>query len=402
MNNIYVKQMQRLGLNPKQYAELIDIPYEVVKDFIYNKEGEYKMGLKELLRKNMIEKHQEVEENYEEAKIKAMGIKHSEKEIDYLDWYNNEYSVSMLKSILKLKSISEFKKNYDLLYKGERFSNWTYQLLLGKKEYAGHEIDTNKKLEFIKQLYDILINKNGDKYLRSKPFSNDSTSKTKILKWYKKFNLKKYIESKNMTQSDFSRETGVSTGVISKLINNPKSNYITTNLVTIYNYVMSNPTEKIETPKIDENDIMSWFRNFNFNDFRRKYKMPNEVIAENCGLSHSTIAKMSQGTYSSLSAIIKFHDYVKSLEEEPMVEEEPIEEENDDIELLDIFNEEPVEEPMEDDNNTASKIMYFEEPIEPKCEINIPSDNILKKILVNRLTEEEKELIRIFGGNLEI
>ena len=50
VSNIYLKQMQRLGLNPKQYATLIDMPYEVVKDFIYEREGEYDMTIKELLR----------------------------------------------------------------------------------------------------------------------------------------------------------------------------------------------------------------------------------------------------------------------------------------------------------------------------------------------------------------
>ena len=45
MSNIYMKQMQELGLNPKQYAELISIPYGVVKDFIYGKEGDYEIDV---------------------------------------------------------------------------------------------------------------------------------------------------------------------------------------------------------------------------------------------------------------------------------------------------------------------------------------------------------------------
>ena len=46
--NIYKKQMQELGLNTKQYAELINIDYAIVKDFI-NDKGDYNMGLKDLL-----------------------------------------------------------------------------------------------------------------------------------------------------------------------------------------------------------------------------------------------------------------------------------------------------------------------------------------------------------------
>ena len=102
MTNIYLRQMQELGLNPKQYAKLINIPYEVVKDFIYGREGDYNMGLKDLLRRNMVEKHQEVEENFEGAKLKALEIKHNESDIYYIEWYNNEYSIELLKKKLMI------------------------------------------------------------------------------------------------------------------------------------------------------------------------------------------------------------------------------------------------------------------------------------------------------------
>ena len=405
MNNIYVKQMQRLGINPKQYAELIDIPYEVVKDFIYNKEGEYKMGLKDLLRKNMIEKHQEIEENYEEAKLKAMTIKHNDNEIDYLYWYNNEYSVALLKSVLKVNSISEFKKNYDLLYNGERFSNWTYQLLLGKREYAGHEIDPNKKLEFIKQLYDILINKNSDEYLRNKPFYPNEANRAKIIKWNKKFNLKQYLEDNNMTQSDFSRKVGISTAVVSKMVNGVKTNYLTPSLMTVYNYVMGNSSPVIEKPKYNEREVIDWFNNFDFNSFRRRHGMSNEVIAENCGLSHSTVSKMSQRNYMSIPAIAKLYNYVKSLEDsKPIIELEPVEEEP---KLYpSTFEEEPIEENIENDvvsdDLTSEKVDNYTPQTVSNDDSIDNNNNLLRKILVNRLTSEEKELIRIFGGNLEI
>ena len=48
-----------------------------------------------------------------------------------------------------------------------------------------------------------------------------------------------------------------------------------------------------------------------------------------------------------------------------------------------------------------------EENLEEKCELQQEiyksaktNDEILRKILINRLTEEEKELIRIFGGKI--
>ena len=47
--NIYKRQMLKLGLTTKEYANLLDMPYEVVKDVIYDKEGDYKMVIKDFL-----------------------------------------------------------------------------------------------------------------------------------------------------------------------------------------------------------------------------------------------------------------------------------------------------------------------------------------------------------------
>ena len=60
--------------------------------------------------------------------------------------------------------------------------------------------------------------------------------------------------------------------------------------------------------------------------------------------------------------------------------------ENDEIEGIEVNCEEPTNEKM-DDSST---------------EIVIENDNneILRRILANRLTDEEKELIRIFGGKI--
>lgn len=348
MSNIYAKQMQRLGLNPRQYAELTDMPYEVVKDFIYDKEGDYKMGLKDLLRKNMIERHQEIEENFEGAKIQASAIKYNDDKINYFDWYKNEYSTDLMKEKLGVKTISEFKKNYDLTFLGDRFSNWTYQLLLGKKEYEGHEIAQDKKLEFIRQLYDIIVNGNGENYLRSIPLSSRNVNsgitkdKNKILKWYRKFNLRKYLTDNNLTQVELSKRTGINNGTLNHMVLHGDTNYVTNNVRSLYNYVMNNPTPKQEVAKEDE--------------------LTQDVVD-------------------------KINDHLKTL-----VEMQPMEEPT---------------EVTEDDNNTTSKFETFEpvfmvKDVEPKIEMIDTNNNVLKKILINRLTDEEKELIRIFGGNLEI
>ena len=155
--NIYRRQMQELGLNPKQYAKLIDMPYEVVKDMLYDKEGDYSMEIGNILRKNMFNKHQDIENNFENAKFNAMRIKKEDSEID------------LLFEKLPVSSITDFEKRYCIMVDGKRASHWYYTLLCGKREYDGHYIDVRKKRNFLEQLYDILVNDNADNYKESKP-----------------------------------------------------------------------------------------------------------------------------------------------------------------------------------------------------------------------------------------
>lgn len=101
--NIYRKQMIELGLNTKQYAQLLEMPYEVVKDIIYDKKGDYSMGIKDLLRKNMMNKHQELEKDFDNTKMKASEIKMNEKinnekeNNEYIDWYKTFNSQEFMK-----------------------------------------------------------------------------------------------------------------------------------------------------------------------------------------------------------------------------------------------------------------------------------------------------------------
>ena len=140
--------MQELGLNPKQYAKLIDMPYEVVKDMLYDKEGDYSMEIKKILRNNMFNKHQDIENNFENAKFNAMRIKKEDSEIDYLNWYEKDYIKDLLFEKLPVSSITDFEKRYCIMVDGKRASHWYYTLLCGKREYDGHYIDVRKKRNF--------------------------------------------------------------------------------------------------------------------------------------------------------------------------------------------------------------------------------------------------------------
>ena len=163
--NIYMKQMKKLGLTPKQYAQLINMPYKVVKDVIYEKEGEYSMDIKNILRNDMIKKHQEIEQNKENSKMKALEIKNNDYEFDFLGWYYNEYTKEMLFDKLKVKSVVDFENKYYIEVNGKKASHWFYSVLIPKTFYDKHDINENKKLEFVKQLYDIIVNNNEKEYL---------------------------------------------------------------------------------------------------------------------------------------------------------------------------------------------------------------------------------------------
>ena len=346
MNNIYVRQMQGLGLNPKQYAELINIPYEVVKDFIYNKEGEYKMGLKDLLRRNMIEKHQEIEENYENAKIKASGIKLRDG-VNCREWYEKEYTPELLLETLNLKSRKEFEKNYDIMVNGERASRWYYTCITGKADYGDKQFNYEKQTQFIEQLYDIIVNGNGEKYRRKTPFETKKST-FNYMKWFKTFDIRSYMREKGITNGMLIEELRLSGQTVSFLVN--KKRYTLRSVVKLYDFIQANENRETGLDIIDKK------------------------IVEN----------------------EKLQDIMKN------------------IDALDNEEIEPLKKKIEeDDNNTASKLIEQVEPVEPAVfleQYNKPTieplyndnDTILRKILINRLTDEEKELIKIFGGNLEI
>lgn len=68
--------MQELKLNPYQYSKLVDVPYEIVKNVIYDSDvGGYNMEIKNFFRKKLFEKHQEIENDYQNAQLKATQIK---------------------------------------------------------------------------------------------------------------------------------------------------------------------------------------------------------------------------------------------------------------------------------------------------------------------------------------
>ena len=410
--NIYRRQMQELGLNPKQYAKLIDMPYEVVKDMLYDKEGDYSMEISKILRKNMFNKHQDIENNFDNAKYEAMRIKKEDDEIDYLDWYYKEYSADMLKSKLNVSSITDFERKFCIVVNEKRASHWYYTILCGKKEYEGHQIEKNNKLEFITQLYDIVVNDNGKAYYGKKAnfVMNTQTPNGKInyVKWYKTFDIKQFMSDNNLNNSILVKELEYSPAVISRLINKKK---YTRNLLTkLYDYVMSQPNNN--DVKSNSFDYFEWFKNFDLKKYMKQNNLTNTTLGAKLGLGIVSISQLANKKFYTKKTLEKLYSYINAQKHDEKASENEVDD-YDDVEILDD---------EQDDNNTTT---IYDRNLENDAEIEVldtnetpqddsttelvddytpkmesQSDNyeILRKILANRLTDEEKELIKIFGG----
>ena len=349
MTNIYIKQMKRLGLNVKQYAQLLNMPYEVVRDFIYRKEGDYSMGITDMIRRNMINKHQEIEQDNDNAKIKALEIKQKDySDFYYLNWYQKVYNVELLKRTLNIKSLAQFEKKYCITTNYSKASNWTYQILLSKRESKRQTVDKKKKIEFIKQLYDIIENKNGKLYKNNEPKKVakqlGKTSSEDLRKWYKKFDIKTYKEEHNITNGDLSRELDLGICTISHLVS--KNFYTDNTLEKLYNYIKE---------KQEEQD---------YKDIAKKYV--DEEILDN---------KEVKDEKEIYETVVYPRDYETLNEEDKdtIIIEQKLSEEN-------LKNECELQQEIYKSTNT--------------------NDEILRKLLINRLTEEEKMLIELFGGKI--
>ena len=163
--NIYEKQMKDLKLNPKEYSELTGIPYELVKDVIYDKEGNYSMEIKEFLRKNVFNKHQEIEQDKENMKLKGMEMKMNNNK-DIMKWYKNEYTIEALKKQFNVTSVQKFEDKYTIKVKNKKASHWFYTTILTKNCFKPEYKVKDKVInQFVEQLYDIMVNGNEEKYM---------------------------------------------------------------------------------------------------------------------------------------------------------------------------------------------------------------------------------------------
>lgn len=316
--NIYRKQMQALGLNAKQYAKLIDMPYEVVKDMIYQKEGEYSMEIGNLLRKDMFKKHQEIESNFDQAKIEAEEIKLQDKKIDPMKWYQEEYTQNMLAKKINSTSTPEFIRRYNIIINGKKPSKWHTYAILSKNQKHLNNVRPEVIEQYVEQLYDIFVNNNDEKYLNTN-FESSSTEEKTTRGTTKKYNLTLQEQKKKTMKKQY-----------------------------------------------------DWYNNFDFKKYMIENNLTTQQLGEMIGItSYSSASKAFCKRYASLNIVKKLYNYFNNIT--VVNQSNPIE-----LKSNEVLN-----------------------PLKAMETQSVDKDNLLRKILIDRLTDQEKELIRIFGGKID-
>ena len=172
-----------------------------------------------------------------------------------------------------------------------------------------------------------------------------------------------------------------------------------------------------ETKKSTFN-YMKWYKNFDIKSYMKEKGLTNGILIQELGLSGQTVSFMITKRRYTLRTVVKLYDFIQANEnqeigldnlDKKIIENKKLQNIMEDIKALDKENEPQVEEEVvEDDSNAASKLIEVEPTIflkqdnEPSIEpLYNNNDNILRKILINRLTDEEKELIKIFGGVID-
>ena len=175
------------------------------------------------------------------------------------------------------------------------------------------ELPVGKKIQFVKQLYDLLVNDNKEEYTKRKTIKVKN-EKINYEKWYKDFNVKQFMSKNHLSNTMLEEALNYSPAVISRLVN--KRKHSKNSLIALYDYVQKfeNDYQNIASKYIDEQD-------------------------DNNATSKLTTASTTN-------------------------------------------------EPF----NITMKA--------PEVSIVNEQEELLRKILINRLTEEEKMLIELFGGKI--
>ena len=225
---------------------------------------------------------------------------------EILKWYEQEFYKEILFKATKCKSIGEFYRNYKIVVRHKKASEWFYYNIIGKDT---RNTKVEVIIEFAEQLKDIIEG-----------------------------NAKKYRRKSVATRQ--------------------------------------------------KSELYKWHLNFNYQEFMKKHNLTNKTLLEDLKLGKSTISAI----ISPLKKYAPADEVIKIFEEkgEKMEEIEIIDEKDDEILCVTNGNASNFDEIAELDT-----FIIKEEKTE-----NERLNDVLKSLLKERLTDQEKKLIEIFGGKV--
>lgn len=318
--------MEKLGLSLEQYSKLMDIPIEITKKIINEKEVVKDMNINNFLRKNMFDKHQELENDVENTQLEIAKIKVEDKDIfghpkiqkiiskypndKEFYWYLTEFDKDYYFEKFNVTSLTNLIHRYNFYTTNGRcsgqLSTSTIQRVIEKKY---DQVGIEPLYDVSKMLYDCFVNEKIEK--------DDNKINTR----------RRYVRKNN------------------------------------------------------DDDLLKWYKEFDFEDFLTKKDIKIKDFAKKVGLAYSTtrqIVKKSACYSPSNFVILKLKDYVES---NPINEKEILEQ----------------PKVIEEIENKPKQVTTIENPLE----YSIQNENeLLRSLIKERLTEQEKYLIKLFGGNL--
>lgn len=396
--NIYRSQMEKLGLNDVQYSQLTDIPLKLLRKLLRNEKVSDNMSLNDFFRKNVSKIHQELENNNIETVSKAIEIKMNDQkyETNLLDWYNNEFNKeTFLKKydckkennlffMLPIKVKPRYNKN-GRLTNSQEISRTTYVRLINKKP-----ISQNFLLSLLPQLYEYYTKENIDEIefdkVAYKEYKRMETE-NKYTRWWANFNIEEWLIENDIPVKKFTEEAHIGHASYYYIINN-KVKPSSQTLKKIKDYVERKENEKMGK---EQSELQLWFGNFDLKKFTQDNNITMLDLAKELSLSASTtFALVGKKEYykPSESVLERVKNFVDNYKKET-------------IEVLDLEETQEIE-PLESFQIGNTIVTPMENGMGFTSANNGENAiiNGLKELIKERLTEQEKALIKLFGGDI--
>lgn len=134
-------------------------------------------------------------------------------------------------------------------------------------------------------------------------------------------------------------------------------------------------------------ELVEWFKNFDFDSYFENKEVGEKArIGKKLDINYSSVVALFNKIYIPNDGVLrKLKNYFDNVDNQETIE--PVEEE---IEILDLPRQEEIN--FEDNN--------VQDVNEQEIRTNTQED-LLRRILITRLSQEEKELIRLFGGKVD-